>query len=275
MRPTSPVAPPPTVLESVAPSDGVLRFFEGHVGPHCALSNQNVGSSTWRFVLLACCRRGIASERARGVTGWTFSSDVWSAESAVMLCKAAIMLDLDTYRALQGVRDPDEAKWLGRRVGRRCGKWDETKWVDSRGTVAQSVVDQKLTSDVGATAVLLGTGELILAETNPNDKVWGVGMSAKDPRVGTPSSWPVGTQNLLGRCLMVARSRLRSSCRSARVTTSSGSRKSRLSATAPEAYGSYYDGIDAEGSRTGTYLFVGRHFGVSVVRGRGLHDQAQ
>ena len=158
-------------------------------------------------------------------------------------------------------------------MGRRCGKWDETKWVDSRGTVAQSVVDQKLTSDVGATAVLLGTGELILAETNPNDKVWGVGMSAKDPRVGTPSSWPVGTQNLLGRCLMVARSRLRSSCRSARVTTSSGSRKSRLSATAPEAYGSYYDGIDAEGSRTGTYLFVGRHFGVSVVRGRGLHDQ--
>jgi ribA/ribD-fused uncharacterized protein len=198
--------------KTVAPPDGVLRFFEGHEGPHRYLSNHYVGKTTWRFVLPACCRRGIASERATGVSGWALSSDVWSAESAVMLCKAAIMVDLDSYRALQHVRDPGEAKRIGCAVGQRRGTWDDAKWVALHDQVAQSIVDQKFASCLDAASVLLDTGDLLLAETNPNDRVWGVGLSSSDPRVGTPSSWPVSPQlcNLLGRCLMVVRSRLRS-----------------------------------------------------------------
>jgi ribA/ribD-fused uncharacterized protein len=182
--------------KSVPPTDGVLRFFEGHVGPHRYLSNHYVGNTTWRFVLPACCRRGIASERANGVSGWTLSSDVWSAESAVMLCKAAIMVDLDSYRALQHVQDPDEAKRIGRTVGQRRGTWNDAKWVALRDQVAQSVVDQKFASSLGAASVLLDTGDLLLAETNPNDRVWGVGLSSSDPRVGTPSLWPVSPKLL-------------------------------------------------------------------------------
>jgi ribA/ribD-fused uncharacterized protein len=262
--------------KSVAPPDGVLRFFEGHEGPHRYLSNHYVGSTTWRFVLPACCRRGIASARATGVPGWTLSSDVWSAEGAVMLCKAAIMMDLDSYRALQHVRDPDEAKRIGRAVGQRRGTWDDAKWVALRGQVAQSVVDQKFASCPDAASILLDTGDLLLAETNPNDRVWGVGMSSSDPRVGTPSSWPVSPQlcNLLGRCLMVVRSRLRSRRRPAGLGQSATARKHHLPA-GPGTYDSYYDGAGSAGVRSGTYIFVSRRFGISVPRGRGLHDQEQ
>jgi ribA/ribD-fused uncharacterized protein len=43
-------------------------------------------------------------------------------------------------------------------------------------------------------------------EASPLDRVWGIGLTADDPRAADPSSW-LGL-NLLGEALMEVRSRL-------------------------------------------------------------------
>jgi len=54
---------------------------------------------------------------------------------------------------------------------------------------------------------LLNTGDLILAEAAPNDKIWGIGLAATDPRVQNPAEW--NGENVLGEVLMKVRETLR------------------------------------------------------------------
>ena len=54
---------------------------------------------------------------------------------------------------------------------------------------------------------LLGTGERVLVEASPLDRVWGIGLAADDEAAGDPERWR--GDNELGFALMVARERLR------------------------------------------------------------------
>ena len=54
---------------------------------------------------------------------------------------------------------------------------------------------------------LIQTGDRRLAEASPNDNLWGIGLSACDPRASSPVSWC--GQNLLGQALEHAREILR------------------------------------------------------------------
>jgi ribA/ribD-fused uncharacterized protein len=47
----------------------------------------------------------------------------------------------------------------------------------------------------------------VLVEASPLDRIWGIGLSASDPRAADPEQW-LGL-NLLGQALMEARSILR------------------------------------------------------------------
>ena len=55
--------------------------------------------------------------------------------------------------------------------------------------------------------VLIQTGDRRLAEASPHDNLWGIGLSACDPRASSPDSWC--GQNLLGQTLEHAREILR------------------------------------------------------------------
>ena len=57
--------------------------------------------------------------------------------------------------------------------------------------------------------VLIETGDRRLAEASPHDNLWGIGLSARDPRASRPDSWC--GQNLLGRALEHTREILRQS----------------------------------------------------------------
>jgi len=54
---------------------------------------------------------------------------------------------------------------------------------------------------------LLATGNMVLAECAPRDKIWGIGLAEDDARIQDPQQWK--GQNLLGTVLMEVRSDLR------------------------------------------------------------------
>jgi ribA/ribD-fused uncharacterized protein len=55
-------------------------------------------------------------------------------------------------------------------------------------------------------AYLLATGDKVLVETSPLDKIWGIGLAAGDPHASNPAEWQ--GQNLLGFALMAVRAEL-------------------------------------------------------------------
>jgi len=54
---------------------------------------------------------------------------------------------------------------------------------------------------------LLGTGDRVLVEASPRDRIWGIGLAAGDERATSPDDW-LGL-NLLGFALMEVRHQLR------------------------------------------------------------------
>lgn len=97
---------------------------------------------------------------------------------------------------------PGEAKALGRSVrGFEDDVWDAARFeVVVRGSVA------KFEQNDGVREFLGRTGETVLVEASPTDRVWGVGLREGDRGIEDPRAWE--GLNLLGFALMVARARL-------------------------------------------------------------------
>ena len=129
----------------------------------------------------------------------TFST----AEHFMMYQKAMLFNDHETAERIVQAEHPFEAKTLGRRVR----NFDEARWNHSRfdlvvrGNISKFNQNQKLQ------AFILNTGDDILAETSPNDLIWGTGCREEDPISTQPEKWP--GENLLGFALMQVREHLR------------------------------------------------------------------
>lgn len=65
----------------------------------------------------------------------------------------------------------------------------------------------KFAADPALREFLVGTGEQVLVEASPMDRVWGIGMAADEAGAADPEAWR--GLNLLGFALMAARERLR------------------------------------------------------------------
>lgn len=117
-----------------------------------------------------------------------------------MLCKAAVMGDIATYRHLLNVTSPQQAKHLGRRVN----NFDEAKWTRVVCSVAFHVVYQKFKQCTWLQPMLLETGEKLLAEATA-DKKWGIGLQKGLTQI--PCQWK--GSNVLGWALMEVRQLIR------------------------------------------------------------------
>ncbi|MBT2441621.1 NADAR family protein [Streptomyces sp. ISL-36] len=125
------------------------------------------------------------------------------AEHWMMASKARLFGDPDAERAALSSRSPAEAK----KAGRLVRGFDEAVWERERfGIVVEGSV-HKFAPDEALRGYLLGTGGRVLVEASPLDRVWGIGLTADDPRAMDPSRWR--GLNLLGFALMEARERLR------------------------------------------------------------------
>ena len=127
-----------------------------------------------------------------------------TAEHFMMAEKGRLFGDEEAVaRILSGGKDPSEAK----RQGRKVRGFDEERWVAARFDLVVRGNEAKFGQNPALQAFLLGTGNKVLVEASPVDRIWGIGLAATDPRATDPEQWQ--GLNLLGFALMEVRSRLR------------------------------------------------------------------
>ncbi|MER5428718.1 NADAR family protein [Streptomyces sp. NPDC002588] len=133
-----------------------------------------------------------------------------TAEHWMMAEKARLFGDAEAETQALAAGHPSQAK----KAGRLVRGFDEAIWQRERLRIVVEGSVHKFRSDPELTAFLLGTGERVLVEASPVDRVWGIGLAADDEAAGDPERWR--GPNLLGFALMEARRRLRE-CRSVRA----------------------------------------------------------
>lgn len=127
-----------------------------------------------------------------------------TAEHWMMAAKARLFQDPAAERRAVEAANPALAK----KAGRLVRGFDESVWERERyGIVLEGSV-HKFGQDPALRAFLLATGERILVEASPMDRIWGIGLAADDERALDPERWR--GLNLLGFALTEARDRLRS-----------------------------------------------------------------
>lgn len=125
-----------------------------------------------------------------------------SAEHYMMWRKALLFNDTAVATRVLAARTPAEAKALGREVS----GFSSPVWESERLSIVVDGNLAKFGQDPALRSYLLSTGSQVLVEASPEDRVWGIGLVASDPRAADPAQW-LGL-NLLGEALMEVRSRL-------------------------------------------------------------------
>ena len=128
-----------------------------------------------------------------------------NAEQAMMGCKASLMGDTDTEQAIYKTSNPKIIKQLGRKVK----NFNQEIWDRNKEDIVYKINLAKFSQNPELRDFLLSTGDKLIVEASPYDKIWGIGLSADDPRSDNPSMW-LGS-NLLGKALMRVREELKNS----------------------------------------------------------------
>ncbi|SBT89270.1 hypothetical protein GA0115233_100842 [Streptomyces sp. DI166] len=126
-----------------------------------------------------------------------------TAEHWMMAEKARLFADKEAEQAVLSASHPSEAKNAGRLVK----NFTEELWARERFRIVVEGSVHKFSSDDSLRSYLLTTGTRVLVEASPVDRIWGIGLSTKDPGAWNPERWK--GPNLLGFALMEARERLR------------------------------------------------------------------
>lgn len=124
-----------------------------------------------------------------------------TAEQYMMYSKAMLFDDKEVADAIMRTTNPREQKALGRQVrGFDLDTWNtHARYFVTKGNIA------KFTSTEELKNILLDTGDKVLVEASPEDRIWGIGY-AEDVALENKADW--GT-NWLGLCLMEARDEIR------------------------------------------------------------------
>ncbi|MFJ6860652.1 NADAR family protein [Streptomyces werraensis] len=126
-----------------------------------------------------------------------------TAEHWMMAAKARLFDDTEGERRVLAAGHPSEAK----KAGRLVRGFDEKIWRRERfGIVVEGSV-HKFAAHGELRSFLLNTGDRVLVEASPVDRVWGIGLAADAEAANDPARWR--GPNLLGFALMEARRRLR------------------------------------------------------------------
>lgn len=125
-----------------------------------------------------------------------------TAEHFMMRQKALLFGDAAAARDIMAARKPEAAKALGRRVR----GFDGAVWDARKVAIVTAGSEAKYSQNRGLRRKLFQTLGATLVEASPLDAIWGIGLSADDPRARDRAHW-LG-ENLLGRILTDVRDRL-------------------------------------------------------------------
>ncbi|PTL84026.1 NADAR family protein [Vitiosangium sp. GDMCC 1.1324] len=116
-------------------------------------------------------------------------------EQYMMHGKAVLFGDAEMAARILEAKTPREHKALGRKVR----GFEGAVWERERERIVYEGNHAKFIQNAGLLAALLATAGTELVEASPMDRIWGVGLSAEDPRIQNPATWR--GQNLLGKVL--------------------------------------------------------------------------
>ena len=121
----------------------------------------------------------------------------------MMAKKAALFCDAEHRAEILSVRDPKRIKALGREVR----GFEEAVWQRFRYAIVLNGSWLKFSQNRELRDFLLSTGDKILVEASPYDRVWGIGLTEHEEAAENPLKWK--GENLLGFALTEVREELR------------------------------------------------------------------
>lgn len=124
------------------------------------------------------------------------------AEQFMHAAKARLFGDTAMAERIMRSDSPHEHKMMGGRVS----GFVEDIWLEHRFPIVLAASRGKFGQNPGLRRRLLDTGDAILAEANPKDCIWGIGLAEDDPAALDPANWQ--GLNLLGEALMHVRTEL-------------------------------------------------------------------
>ena len=120
-------------------------------------------------------------------------------EQYMMAQKAKRFHDSVRYTAILRANSPKGCKALGKQVSPFDAKvWDAVKY-----NIVKAGNKAKFEQNPDLMKLLLSTGDSIMAEASPKDRIWGIALDAETAKWKKPEEWP--GQNLLGKILMELR----------------------------------------------------------------------
>ena len=129
-----------------------------------------------------------------------FNVDYTCAEQCMMFYKALLFNDVWSGLLIsKQYKTPKMYKELGRNVK----NFDQKIWDENKVKIVWLTNIAKFTDNKELTNMLLDTGNKYLIEASPYDNVWGIGLTAHDPKRFKPNEW--NGENLLGFTLMRVR----------------------------------------------------------------------
>ncbi len=122
-----------------------------------------------------------------------------TAEHYMMFHKAMLFNDIEIAMRILEDKSPYNAQVFGRRVK----NYNDDKWNEIRYKVVVEGNFHKFFQFTELSQFLISTGDKIIVEASPIDKIWGVGLEEIDERINNPYYWK--GNNLLGFALMEVR----------------------------------------------------------------------
>ena len=116
-------------------------------------------------------------------------------EQYMMAKKALLFRDYESYILIMNEPDPEKDKAMGRAVR----NFVSPHWKTCNAEIIFHANLAKFSQHPELKAVLLETGDSILAEASPVDRNYGIGFAESDPEARDPSKWT--GKNLLGQTL--------------------------------------------------------------------------
>lgn len=124
-----------------------------------------------------------------------------NSEAAFMFLKAKCFGD--SFVAKQITDSAEQTPFIMKKLGKTVNGFKDEIWAEHRYEAMLDAVFNKFGQNPELKEELLASGDKILVEASPYDRIWGIGLAPNDPRVFDESQWR--GLNLLGKVLMDVR----------------------------------------------------------------------